>query len=314
MKLVSIIIPIYNVERYLRKCIESAINQTYTNIEIIAINDGSTDKSLDIVEGYAKKDERIKVISIENKGVSAVRNLGIRESNGEYIFFLDSDDYIEKDLIQKLANYMEEDYDLIKYKTIYVDENGNEINRVDGPIFKEKNGIDAFNTMFDKDVMLQVPWLYLYKKELFTDNNITYPEGKVHEDFARTILLMLKSKKMCSLDIYGYYYVKTKKSITRGNEEERTFQKSMNIIDHYDYVLKEIEKYNLDKVTIENIKSYYANNVILEANNLSSDKQKRYISELKKRKVIKNIKPKSLKQLIKRIILSFSVKLYLKMR
>lgn len=314
MKLVSIIIPVYNVEKYIEKCLNSAINQTYKNIEIIAINDGSNDKSLDILNKYEKKDNRIKVISIQNSGVSAVRNLGIKEAKGEYIFFLDSDDYIKDDLIENLTKYMDQDYDLIKYKTIYVDEYGKETERIDGPVFEEKSGTEAFNIMYDKDVMLEVPWLYLYKKDLFTKNNITYPEGKVHEDFARTILIMLKAKKMCSTDIYGYYYVKTQKSITRGNEENRIFQKSMDILDHYDYVMKKIEEYNLDDLTKQNVKSYYANDVILEAGNLHGKNQKKYISEIKKRKVYNNIKVKNFKQLIKRILLSINIKLYLKLR
>ena len=314
MKLVSIIIPIYNSEKYLRRCIESALNQTYSNIEIVAINDGSTDKSRDILTEYSMKDKRIKPINIGNKGVSAVRNIGIEQATGDYIFFLDSDDFIKNDLIANLSNYMEKDYDLIKYKTIYVDENENEMERIDGPIFEEKNGEDAFNIMYDKDTMLQVPWLYLYKKNLFTDNNITYPEGKVHEDFARTILIMLKAKKMCSVNIYGYYYRKTQKSITRGNEEERIFEKSMDIIEHYDYIVKKIKEYNLNDITTDNVKCYYANCVILEAENLSGNYRKKYVRELKLRQVYKNIKIKNIKQLIKRILLSININLYLKLR
>lgn len=181
-------------------------------------------------------------------------------------------------------------------------------------MFEEKSGPNAFNELYADDVMLQVPWLYLYRKQFIMENNFSYPEGKVHEDFARTILMILKSKKVCSTDVCGYYYVQTDKSITRGNDDERTFQKSMDIIEHYDYILNEIDKYNLDKTTIDNVKAYCANNVILEANNLSGDRQKRYIKELKKRNVNKNIKPKNVKQLIKRCILDISIKLYLKIR
>lgn len=314
MKLVSIIIPVYNAEEYLEKCIDSAIGQTYNNIEIIAINDGSTDKSLDILNDYANKDERIKIINIENSGISVVRNIGIRAATGEYICFLDSDDYIDKNLLDNLRRYIESDYDLIKYKTIEVDNNCNELNHIEGPIFEEMSGTDAFNTMYGEDVMLQVPWLYLYRRQFFLDNKFSYPEGRLHEDFARTILIMLKAKKMCSTNIYGYYYVQTKKSITRGNEEERVYQRAIDMLVHYDYIIDKIEEYNLDKKTKENVKIYYTNCMILEIENLSNEQKKKYISEIKKRKIFKNIKARNIKQLIKKIILNFNVNLYLKIR
>lgn len=104
MKKVSIIIPVYNNEIYLKKCLDSIINQTYDNIEIILINDGSSDNSLKIMKNYSKKDKRIIIIDKENEGVSIARNAGIKKSSGEYITFVDSDDYLELDAIEKLYN------------------------------------------------------------------------------------------------------------------------------------------------------------------------------------------------------------------
>lgn len=314
MKSVSILIPAYNAEKCIEKCLDSAINQTYKNIEIIVVNDGSIDNSLKIMNDYACKYNRIRIIDIENGGVSVARNTAIREATGDYICFIDSDDYISDDLLEKLSRYMEEDFDLIKYKLMRVDENGAVIVKLDGPTFECLSGEDAFNLMYDKDVMLQAPCLYLYKKELFIKNNITYPEGRVHEDFSRTIPIMLKAKKMCSTDIYGYYYVQTKKSITRGNNLNVELKKSLDIIYHYDYVIKEIEGYDLDSETKEHVRAYYANNAILEAENLEGLNRKRYISELKKRNVSKNIKARNIKQLIKKIILKININLYLKLR
>jgi len=314
MKLISIIVPVYNAEKQIERCIKSIQNQTYKNIEIIIINDGSTDKSIEIIKKCVQNDERAKVFDIENHGVSEARNLGISESTGEYFCFIDADDYVDEDLICQLAQYTDKDYDLIKYKADSVDDNGNVIEFFDGNVFEEKSGSEAFNDLYANDVMLQVPWLYLYRKQFIVDNDFSYPEGKVHEDFARTILMILKSRKMSSTNICGYHYVQTDKSITRGNDDERTFQKSMDILYHYDYILDEIEKYNLDKETLENVREYCTNNVILEANNLSGNRQKRYIKELKNRKVNRNIRTGNIKQLIKRAILNISVKLYLRLR
>ena len=97
--LVSVIIPVYNVEKYLRRCLNSVIDQEYKNIEIILVNDGSTDNSLEIAISYKEKDKRIKVFSQENQGLSAARNMGLDKSHGEYITFIDSDDYVSKDYV-----------------------------------------------------------------------------------------------------------------------------------------------------------------------------------------------------------------------
>ena len=121
---VSIIVPVYNVEEYLERCLESIINQTFKNIEVIALNNGSTDNSLNILLKYAEKDKRIKVIDNYNLGVSEARNNGIREANGKYIVFVDSDDWLDKDMIEIIySNIVENDCDLVM--CTYVREFGN---------------------------------------------------------------------------------------------------------------------------------------------------------------------------------------------
>lgn len=117
---VSIIIPVYNVEKYIRQCLESVINQTYKNIEIIVINDGTKDGSMKIVEEYLE-DKRIKIINKNNGGLSSARNKGIEEATGEYIYFLDSDDWIEKDTIEVLVKNSK-DVDIIEANFFYFDE------------------------------------------------------------------------------------------------------------------------------------------------------------------------------------------------
>ena len=196
MKLISVIIPIYNTQKYLKKCIDSVECQSYNNIEIILVNDGSTDSSEKIIQPYLQKYENIKYYKKENGGLSDARNYGIPYATGEYIAFLDSDDYVDLDTYEK------------------VDENYNETEKVYGPIFEEKTGEEAFNTLYYQDVMLQPAWLYLYKTEFWKENNFEYPLGKLHEDFALTSLIMLKAKKVSSTNVYGYYYYQSSSSIT----------------------------------------------------------------------------------------------------
>ena len=126
---VSIIVPVYNVARYLGECLDSIINQTLDDIEIICINDGSTDNSLEILEEYAKKDSRIWIFTIENSGLSLARNYGIKHANGKYVGFVDSDDYINETMFEKLYNSCEQnDLDLAICKISLFDDKTGEVN------------------------------------------------------------------------------------------------------------------------------------------------------------------------------------------
>lgn len=311
---ISIIVPIYNVEKYLRKCLESIENQTYKNIELILVNDGSTDKSEEIIDEYIKKYDNIKYIKKENGGLSDSRNCGVKEATGNYICFVDSDDYLDENLFLSLKQYLNQEYDMIKYKLIRVDEEYKEIEKIDGPIFENKTGQEAFNILYGQDVMLQPAWLYLYKKSFWDSNNFSYPVGKLHEDFARTALIMLKAKKVLSVDIYGYNYVQSNSSITRGNDEDKKMKRALDMIEHYDYMMNQIEQYDLYNRTKENIKIYYTNCIILKLEELSKKNKKVYMNEIKKRGMLRNIKARNLKQFLKKIILNINVNWYLKLR
>ena len=178
-RLVSIIVPVYNVEKYLSKCIEILINQTYTNIEILLINDGSTDNSKKICEQFKEKDSRIKLINKENGGLSDARNKGLQEAIGKYIAFVDSDDYVEKNYIETLYSLITKfnseiaiaDFRVIKgAKKIKEDETKEYC------ITPEK----AIEEMLYSDFYYISACSKLYKKELF--ENVEFPKGKMFED------------------------------------------------------------------------------------------------------------------------------------
>lgn len=314
MKTISVVIPVYNVEKYLAKCLESVVKSNFHNIEIIVVNDGSTDNSEAIISEYKEKYSNIKYIKKTNGGLSDARNEGVKLASGDYLCFLDSDDYISESLFQDLEKYIESDYDLIKYKMIKVDEGYSEIERVDGPVFECKSGEEAFNELYASDVMLQPAWLYLYKKSFWDENKFEYPVGKKHEDFAITALVMLKAKTVASTNVFGYYYVQSSSSITRGNDEEKKYLMALDLLTHYDYMIGKIKEYDIGDKTKENIKGYYTNCIILKLKDLSGDRKKAYISEIKKRNMYQNIKIKNIRQLIKRVLLSINVDLYLKMK
>ena len=316
MPKVSVIVPIYNVEKYLEKCIKSLVNQTLEDIQIILVNDGSTDNSGNIAKEYAQKySNKILYLEKENGGLSDARNYGLKHATGEYISFVDSDDYINENLYSNLIEYMNNNYDMIKIKIIKVYNQGNKISENYSPEFKEKTGEEAFNTLYKTDVMTEVAWGYVYKTSFWKENNFEFTKNMYHEDFGLIPLVLLKANKVASTNIEGYYYVQSEQSITRNSDDEKKKKMSMDLITYYDNMIKQIQDYNIGKQTKENIKIYYTNCILLELNNISNKEVRQaYIKEIKKRKMTKNIKARNLKQLLKRIILSINIEWYLSLR
>ncbi len=317
MTKVSVIVPVYNAEKYIEKCLDSIVHQTENEkIEIIIVNDGSSDNSEKIIKKYIENNllkNKIKYFSKENEGVAKTRNFGIKKASGEYILFVDADDYIDETTVENLMPYMEEKIELIKFKLQRVDEKGNILEKVDGPIFDVINGSQAFNEMYSKDILIDSPCVYAIRKELFIKNNFEFKET-YHEDFGLIPLIIITAKTVVSMPNYFYQYVQASNSITRNESYEKTKKKMEDVLKHYDHMIETIKGMILDKTTSENIKIYYTNAIILKLNELKEKDKKIYIKEIKKRKMFANIKARNFKQLIKKIILNINVKLYLKMR
>ena len=213
-QLISIIIPVYNVEPYLSKCIKSIINQTYKKLEIILINDGSTDNSLKICKEYAKKDSRIKVINKKNGGLSSARNKGIENSKGKYLIFIDSDDYIDLTMVEKLyTNLLENNAD-ISICNHYYDYQNNNLKVKSFPkdklLVTEKE--KYYNIYNDYSVATIIACAKIYKREIF--NDIKYPIGMVHEDEAIVLDILEKANRISYFNEPLYYYVQRQNSIT----------------------------------------------------------------------------------------------------
>lgn len=178
--LISIIVPIYNCEQYLEQCIQSIIRQSYTNLEIILINDGSTDKSVDICNDYAKRDKRISVYNIKNHGVGHARNFGLNKANGYYVVFIDSDDYVELTYIEKLYLSIKDDntdLGVCSYNDLFND--GRQFPEI---INTDKISLLSDNIFNDYGILgyrLSVPWGKIYKLSIIKDNNIIFPEDMV---------------------------------------------------------------------------------------------------------------------------------------
>lgn len=315
MKL-SVIIPIYNTEKQLRKCLESVLSQkTKEEFEIICINDGSTDLSEKIVKVYQEKyPEKITYYQKKNAGVSDTRNYGITVAKGEYIFFLDSDDYISNDLLVYIEPYLNGINEMIKFKLQREDENGNIIERVVGPIFEKVTGQEAFNKLAFSDVLLDSPCVYIIKKDVFIRHHFQFKVGLQHEDFGLIPLVLIKARTVISLDKYGYHYIQSSNSITRNEDYEKTKKKMEDVLFHYDHMIEFIKQEEIEEETKSNLKTYYTNAIILKLKSLNKQDQSFMIKEIKKRNMLQNIRVHNMKQLFKKLILTINIRWYLKLK
>lgn len=208
-KMVTIIIPVYNGEKHIIKCIENIMQQTYFNIEIIVLNDGSTDKTKELLNNIEEKYKKVKVVNKNNSGVSNTRNLGIKMARGEYIAFLDSDDFMEKTAIEDMITKIKNDnIDMLIYGFKVVGSN-NRFN--DTEVLKKLYVNDASKNDIVKSVISTknniygYAWRALYSKKLILDNNIFFPEGiKISEDYM-FFLNAINSSKRILIDYNEYY-------------------------------------------------------------------------------------------------------------
>lgn len=218
-ELISVIIPVFRVEAYLRRCLDSVLAQTYENTEIILVDDGSDDGCPAICDAYARQDSRVRVIHQKNKGLSGARNTGIDRAEGRYLAFVDSDDYLVPEFLERLYGAcVETDSDMSVCRWEYVK---------GGPVPEKGNGeIKTFtgrqmmaNLYIPDGAYFVVAWNKLYKRELF--ESIRYPLGRIHEDEATTYRIYHRVRQAAYVDSSLYGYFVTPSSITRGFNPRR---------------------------------------------------------------------------------------------
>lgn len=210
--LISVIIPVYKVEKYFDKCIESVINQSYRNLEIILVDDGSPDNCPAMCDAWAKKDSRIKVIHKTNGGLSDARNAGMAAATGELMGFVDSDDWISPDMYQQLHKLMKtDDSDIVACGVEMVWEDETPSRRLTKSGCRLLNQEEAMRAIIEESWLKQPVWYKLYKTALIRD--IPFPVGKYHEDVFWSYQAVAKAKKVSVIDRVGYYYVQHNGSI-----------------------------------------------------------------------------------------------------
>ena len=276
--MISVIVPVYNVEKYIEKCLKSLVEQTLKNIEIIIVNDGSTDNSKKIISKFAEKYSNIKYYEKTNGGLSSARNYGIKYANGEYVAFLDSDDYVEKNLYELMyKKALQENSDMVECDFIW------EYYGKNGEIVKtKKDKRKKFKTLnqYVKNARV-VAWNKLIKKQIIDDFNIRFPEGLIYEDIEFFYKLFPHLNKISYVNIYGIHYVQRNGSILNSNPEK---------IGDIFKILDNVIKYYRDLDIYENEMKYRYRRILLG----SSMKR---ILKIKDKKLKKNFFLKTLKSL-----------------
>lgn len=292
--IISVIIPVYNVEKYLKRCLDSVLNQTYSSLEIILIDDGSKDNSGKICDEYAQRDHRIITIHKDNGGLSDARNVGIENMRGQYVTFIDSDDYVAADYVDYLYRLLIEynvEISMCHYKKVYSEKEPFDIKSMSVELLDSKCAMEYY--LYHKKFTASA-YCKMYKRNLF--DSIRYPVGKYYEDMAVICQLLDSANQVAIGNQQKYYYLQRESSIMRENfsvkkmhrieiaEKNRRFvlQKYPDLIKaanarcflaavqtyreiplkreykgYVDLVWKEIKKYRKEVITDSNVKMFH---------------------------------------------------------
>ena len=220
MEKISIIVPVYKVEKFLDRCVESIKNQTYKNLEIILVDDGSPDNSPKMCDDWSKKDERIKVIHKKNGGLSDARNLGIDQSSGDFLMFVDSDDYLDKTTCEKLYNLLKtNNADFVMCSCLKFYENEEYEQKTHEIKVNCYSGEDVINELYKMDIpYLMIACAKLYKRQIF--ETLRYPIGRLHEDEFVIHEILTNIKSFVYTNEQLYFYLQRQSSIMGSKKEK----------------------------------------------------------------------------------------------
>lgn len=243
--LISIIVPCYKVEQYLPKCIESILHQTYSNLEIWLVDDGSPDDCGKICDEYAARDNRIKAIHKKNGGLADARNVAIDRANGEWIVCIDSDDYVSEDYIEVLYGLVERNHCKIGVGGLHAFVEGTSLS-FSQPDYQEMvfDKITGIEKMFYQELFDTAAWCKIYHRSLFEDG-IRYPYGLIYEDLPTTYRLFLKADKIAFCNKVIYFYLLRKNSLEGQPFNVRKLESALSIIESiksHSNELKDVEK------------------------------------------------------------------------
>lgn len=254
LPIISVVVPVYNVEKYLEKCLNSILEQTYKNFEVILVDDGSSDCCFNICEQYAKKDTRIKAFHKKNGGLADARNYGIKRAIGNYITFIDSDDFVKKEYLEFLLSLLEKhnaDISMCGNFRYWEGKKVKSVKKVEVRVF---SGLEAVENLLYQKNIENSAWGKLYKRELF--DNIQYPKGKLYEDLGTTYKIIFNAERVVWSSIQKYFYLQRESSIMSrkfSNQNMDRVYLSEEILQFVHNMAPSIEKSALSRYFISNI-------------------------------------------------------------
>ncbi len=308
----SIIVPVYNVSSYIEKCLLSLKKQQGNHFEVLVVNDGSTDNSLEIIKKCVGNDKRFTIYTKENGGLSDARNYGIERAKGEYLLFVDGDDFVHKDYIKTLEGVISSyEPDMIRFQAFryYYENNTSEICL--GDVFSLK-GMDAFRRLCGDNYFVTA-WIYAYKRSFFEKYHFRYEKGRNHEDFGLTPYVVLKASEVISIPNALYYYVERDGSITTSGDTDKIRKRVEDAFYLYDKLMEKVENDNEigddDKAFVY---SYLSNAMLGMGKRLPRDVFQFYIGEINSRKISSYLLEDSIGRKIKKVLSMYFTTFYIK--
>lgn len=302
----SFIVPVYNVEKYLAKCLDSLLAQTFPDFEIIVVNDGSPDHSQAIIDDYAARyPNQLKAFVKENGGLSDARNYGIARASGTYFVLVDSDDHIDPHTLERLNAAIENgNPDVIGFHIASVTETGKCLNVIRKPLFSNYNGEDAIIALVENKTMFEPAWSYAYRADYWKQNGFSFMKGIYHEDFALIPLVILRAGKVSTIDLEAYHYVCTDGSITRTPTPERIRRLAEDLLKGYDFLVNAYQQKPVQNPYAEKMYlAYLANSVIFRLESLEGETKSWFRKEVLRRNVAGNLISNTPKRKLRKLLI-----------
>lgn len=311
----SIIIPIYGIEAYLNDCLSSIAKQTYSNFEVIMVDDGSKDNSIAIMEQYALEDARFLVFHKENGGQSSARNFGVTKATGDYIIFVDGDDCIKEELLERCSAVITENplIDIVRFQTEKVNMITGEKRILRHQPFSSVTGPQAFEHFIADDELFDSPCLYAFRSAFYTDHHFMFTEGKIHEDFGLIPYVIAKAETVSAITYPGYLYIERAGSVMTEPSRDHLRRRMHDMFFHYDQLYHKVEHDDTMDPHFKKIFYSFLSNAVLGIGVfIPKEDFKEYKKELKKRHVASHLRTDSLLRWMKKLWAKYFLSLYLK--
>lgn len=310
----SIVIPIYGVEKYLNDCLNSIKKQTYSNFEVIMVDDGSKDNSIKIMETYAREDERFLAFHKENGGQSSARNFGVKKATGDYIIFVDGDDMIQPELLEKCQETIIENplIDIVRFQTEKVNMITGEKRVLTYQPFAAVSGPEAFQYFIEHDELFDSPCLYAFRTDFYREHHFSFIEGKIHEDFGLIPYVIVKADQVSAIHYPGYIYMERAGSVMTEESTSHRLRRMHDMVFHYDQLYTKVNHDEEIDTSFKKIFYSFLANAILGIGGMVPKKYlKEYKKELKRRKVTSHLRTDSILRLLKKLCAQYFLSFYI---